>query len=226
MATVLVIGDTHCPGMRQGYVSFLQRIADRYGADRFVHIGDLVDWASINYHEKSPSLSNPTSEYQRALKQVASLARAFPKADWLVGNHDALTERQCITAGLPTAILREYADMWQVPWRVHPRWAKLAIDGVAYSHGDSGRGGQDAAFSQAKDNFKSTVIGHHHSQAGTKWWANPEFRVFGMSVGCGIDASKMQFEYGRKIARKPLLGCGIVVGGKRATFEPWLLKSR
>lgn len=100
------------------------------------------------------------------------------------------------------------------------------IDGVIYSHGDSGRGGQDAAFKQAKDNFRSTVIGHFHNQAGARWWANPEFRVFGLSVGCGIDASKMQFEYGRKITNKPILGCGVVINGKHAYFEPWLLRSR
>ncbi len=28
MARVLIIGDTHCPGMRQGYVDFLRRVAD------------------------------------------------------------------------------------------------------------------------------------------------------------------------------------------------------
>ena len=79
---------------------------------------------------------------------------------------------------------------------------------------------------QAKDNFRSTVIGHFHAQAGVKWWANPEFRVFGLAVGCGIDASRMQFEYGRKITAKPILGCGVVLGGRQAYFEPWLLHSR
>jgi len=226
VARVLVIGDCHCPGMRRGYVDFLKRIADRYAANRVVHIGDLADWSSISYHEKSPSLSNATAEYAKAKKQVASLAKAFPKADWLIGNHDALTERQAITAGLPPQLLRDYADMWEVGWTVHPRFSKLVIDGVIYSHGDSGRGGQDAAFRQAKDNFRSTVIGHFHAQAGVKWWANPEFRVFGMSVGCGIDASRLQFEYGRKMPAKPILGCGVVLDGRRAFFEPWLLKSR
>jgi len=212
--------------MRRGYVDFLKRTADRYAVNRVVHIGDLVDWASISYHEKSPSLSNATAEYVKAKKQVASLAKAFPKADWLIGNHDALTERQAITAGLPPQLLRDYADMWDVGWTVHPRFTKLVINGVVYSHGDSGRGGQDAAFRQAKDNFRSTVIGHFHAQAGVKWWANPEFRVFGMSVGCGIDASRLQFEYGRKMPAKPILGCGVVLDGRRAFFEPWLLKSR
>lgn len=226
MSRVLIIGDTHAPGMRRGYIEFLKRIADEYAVNRVVHIGDLVDWSSISYFEKSPSLSNATAEYKKALKQVASLSKAFPKADWLIGNHDALTERQAITAGLPPQLLRDYGDLWEVDWTVHSRFSKLVIDGVVYAHGDSGLGGQDAALKQAKDNFRSTVIGHHHAQAGVKWWANPEFRVFGMSVGCGIDVNRLQFEYGRKIAAKPILGCGVVIDGRKAYFEPWLLRSR
>lgn len=226
MAKVLIIGDTHCPGMRRGYVDFLARVADRHGINRVVHIGDLVDWASISFHEKSPSLNNALREFDAARRQLATLARAFPKAEWLIGNHDALTERQAVAVGLPTQVLRDYAELWGVDWTVHPRFAKLVIDGVVYSHGDSSRGGKDAAICQAKDNFRSTVIGHFHSQAGVKWWANPEFRVFGMSVGCGIDANRLQFEYGRRLVAKPILGCGVVLGGRRAIFEPWLLKSR
>lgn len=226
MARVLVIGDTHCPGMRRGYVDFLKRVADNYDVSRIVHIGDLVDWASISFHEKSPALSNATREFEHAKRQVTSLARAFPKADWLLGNHDALTERQALSVGLPTQVLRDYTDLWELDWTVHPRFSKLIIDRVIYSHGDSGRSGQDAALAQAKDQFRSTVIGHFHGQAGVKWWANPEFRVFGMSVGCGIDASRLQFEYGRRMVAKPILGCGVVIDGRRAFFEPWLLKSR
>lgn len=226
MARVLVIGDTHCPGMRQGYVDFLRRVADAYGVNRVVHIGDLVDWASISFHEKSPALHNAAREFDSAKRQVGQLARAFPKADWLLGNHDALTERQAISVGLPPQVLRDYADLWEVDWTVHPRFAKLSIDGVIYTHGDSGRAGQDAALVQAKDHFRSTVLGHFHSQAGVRWWANPEFRVFGLSVGCGIDARRLQFEYGRRIVAKPILGCGVVINGRRAFFEPWLLKSR
>jgi predicted phosphodiesterase len=226
MSTVLVIGDTHAPGMRYGYVDFLKRIADLHAVNRVVHIGDLVDWASISFHEKSPALHNATQEFKRAKRQIASLAKAFPKADWLIGNHDALTERQATAVGLPREVLRDYADLWEVDWRVHSRFARLVIDGVNYAHGDSGRGGQDAALCQAKDSFRSTVIGHFHSQAGVKWWANREFRIFGLAVGCGIDASRLQFEYGRKIVAKPVLGCGVVIDGQRALFEPWLLKSR
>ena len=226
MARVLIIADTHCPGMRKGYIGFLNRIAEKYATTRTVHIGDLVDWAAISYHERSPSLSTATLEFKQAQKQVTALARAFPKADWLIGNHDSLTERQATTAGLPREVLRDYADLWDVEWTVHQRFAHIEIDGVMYSHGDCGSAGQDAALKQAKSNFRSTVIGHFHAQAGVKWWANPEFRVFGLSVGCGVDSNLLQFDYGKKFAAKPVLGRGVVIEGRQAYFEPWLLKSR
>jgi len=226
MARVLVIGDTHCPAMRKGYVEFLQRVAERWQTDRVVHIGDLVDWASISYHEKHPVLRNPSLEYERAKRQVATLTKAFPKADWMIGNHDALTERQLVTAGLPPELLRSQNDIWGIKWKVHPRFTKLEIDGVVYSHGDSGRGGIDASFRQCQDNFRSTVIGHFHGQAGVKWFANSSDRVFGLSVGCGVDHKSLAMDYGRRFARKPVLGCGVVIGGQQAYFEPWLLRCK
>lgn len=226
MSTVLVIGDCHCPGMRRGYVDFLQRIRDRHGCDRVVLIGDVVDWAAVSFHEKLPGLPAAKDEVKKARKQVAQLSAAFPDADWLIGNHDALPERQATTAGLPSELLRDHGEFWDVDWNVLPRFTKHQIDGVIYAHGDGGKGGIGAALKQAKDNFQSTVIGHFHAQAGVQWFANPEFRIFGMSVGCGIDAEKLAFSYGAKFPAKPILGCGVVVNGKQAIFEPWLLRSK
>lgn len=226
MSNVLAIGDTHCPAMRKGYVDFLKGVADRNDCNRVVHIGDLVDWGSISFHEKSPALFNATREFKEARRQVASLAKAFPNVDWLIGNHDALTERKAVTIGLPVDVLKDYADLWEIDWRVHPRFGRVTIDGVDYSHGDSGSQGKTAALNQAKDHFRSRVIGHLHGQAGVTWWANPEFRIFGASTGCGIDVSRLQFEYGRRFTTKPILGCVVVLGGRRAVFEPWLLRSR
>lgn len=226
MATVLTVGDCHCPGMKRGYDGFLKRVADEYQPDRIVFIGDVIDWASISYHEKNVSLPAAADEVRKARRQVQTLHRAFPKADWMLGNHDVLPARQVRSAGLPDGLLRNYNDYWEVDWKVNPRLSHLKIDGVEYSHGENGPQGQRAALKQAKERFRSQVIGHLHSEAGVEWYCNGEFRVFGMSVGWGGDIAKMQFEYGRKFNRKPILGCGVVVDGKRAYFEPWLLKSR
>jgi len=212
--------------MKPGYVQFLKRTFRKYKVSRVVHIGDLADWNSISYHEKHPGNSNAEAEYREAKKQVKQLARAFPKADWLIGNHDALTTRQAITAGLPQSVLLHYNDIWGINWKVYKRFYKLLIDGVLYCHGDTGPGGRFAAMKHAEVNFKSTVQGHHHANGGVNYFVNEKFRVFGLDVGCGIDVDLLQFEYGRKFPRKPVLGCGIVIDGKAAHFEPWQLSSR
>lgn len=221
---VLVVGDPHCPGMRKDYVPFLKSIHKKHKCNRVVLIGDVVDNGAISYHERHPGMSAPQEEYKATLRQVATLYKAFPKADWMLGNHDVLTERQMVTAGLLPEWLRDYRDLWEVPgWKVHPRYAQLNIDGVLYQHGDAGKGGMYSAVKNAKEYFASVVQGHYHSQGGVWWHVNPQHRVFGMQVGCGMDHNILRFEYGRKMAAKPVLGCGVVLEGRHAIFEPMIL---
>ena len=152
--------------------------------------------------------------------QVAQLYRMFPKATWLVGNHDALTERQAGSAGLPCDVLKTYDEYWGVPgWTVHPRFTRYHYDNTVYCHGDSGKGGMYAGVKNSRDNFINWVQGHCHSEAGV-WYTTVEgARVFGMNVGCGIDHNLLQFNYGRKFNKKPTIGCGVVINGKQAYFE-------
>lgn len=226
MANVLIIGDTHAPCMLSGYVSFLKRVHKNFKCNKVVHIGDLVDWASISYHEKSVSLKDAEGEYKKAYAQVQKLYRAFPRATWLVGNHDALTHRQATTAGIPESALRSYADMWGVHgWKVIPRYGSILIDGVLYQHGDRGKGGQCAALKNAKEEFRSVVQGHQHAQAGFWFSANQRPTkegglIFGMNVGCGVDHDLEAQSYGKKYNSKPIVGCGVVKNGREPMFIP------
>lgn len=221
MSRVLIIGDTHCPVMRDDYPKFLKSIYRKYKCNTVVHIGDLVDWASISYHPKAPSLKNSEFEYYQALVQVRKLYKAFPKVTWLIGNHDALPERQATDASIPLAILGDYRAVWEIPgWKVVPRFGHVIIDGVLYQHGDKGYGGENAAIKNARAEHCSVVQGHHHSNAGVVYDANQRTRIFGMNVGCGIDWDKAAMDYGKKFNRKPILGCGVVIDGVRCIFEP------
>lgn len=225
MSIILAFSCPHCPAMRRGYVRFLQKVADDWGPDRIICLGDLTDWHALSYHERLPSLSSASEEYRKAKKQVRQLVTAFPTADWLIGNHDALTERQATTVGIPKEILRSYNEIWDVPWKVHERFSELIVDRVVYTHGE-GPGGMHAHGNRAKSRMRSVVMGHFHSNAGVDWIATPEDRIFGMAVGCGVDNTKMQFLYGKVLPRKPILGCGVVINGTQAYFEPWALPSR
>ena len=227
MSNVLVIGDTHCPCMHDGYVDFLLDIQEAWSCDRVVHIGDVVDWCSISYHPKAPSLKNSEAEFDKAFAQVQELYAAFPELDWMIGNHDSLTERQATDLGLPLNVLKDYDALWEVDgWRVHPRFSDLVIDGVMYRHGDKGKGGAMPAFANAQGEFQSMVQGHFHAAAGVMYGANQNMRYFGLQTGCGTDYRKAAMQYGVKYSKKPILGCGVVIDGSTAIFEPMTLANK
>lgn len=211
--------------MHPRYVAFLQKTYEKYGCNRVVHLGDAVDWHAISYHEKDPSMPSAADEYKKAKKQVAKLYEAFPKADYMLGNHCALPQRKATTAGLTEDVLRPFGELWGLEgWKIHPRYGKLHIDGVQYRHGDSGKGGQNAAINNAKNEFISVVQGHHHTQAGVQWHSNENSLVFGMQTGCGVKPGHPAMNYGRVYSNRPILGCGVVFNGKHAIFEPMPMK--
>lgn len=227
MSTVLAFSCPHAPCMRRGFVQFLQGVRKRWKPDRIVCLGDAADWHAISYHERNPNCPSAAFEFKYARRQVWEIRDGLRVDDWLIGNHDALTERQATTAGLPAEVLKSFSDLWEVPWRTIERHSELLIDGVVYMHGEGPHGaGGLASINRAKQRFRSVVMGHWHHEGGVMWHVNDEFRVFGLSVGCGLDRTKLQVAYGRPIPRKPMLGCGVVVDGKQAYFEPWCLKSR
>ena len=210
--------------MHKDYIRFLKKIQKKHNCGRVVHIGDLVDWSAISYHEKDVSLPSPVEEYKAAMRQVKQLHKAFPKADILCGNHDALPYRKARTMGIPEEALKNFKDLWSLDgWTVHPRYHDLVIDGVIYRHGDKCKGGQMAAYKNAVAEFCSLVQGHLHAQAGVVYHANQEDCVFGLQVGGGVDHDHPAMAYGRVYAQKPIVGCGVVYGPKLAMFEPMSL---
>jgi len=216
MARVLVIGDTHCPAMHPGYIRFLKRIHRKYDCNRVVHIGDAVDWNAISFHEKDPSMPCPEEEYKLAKKQMKQLHAAFPKLDYMVGNHSDLPARKARVIGLPESVIVPFKELWDVwSWVIHPRYSDLIIDRLMYRHGDKGKGGQRiAAFANAKEQHCSLVQGHLHAQFGIEFTANHERAIWGMQVGCGVQPGHPNMKYSKVYSARPILGCGVVIDGE------------
>lgn len=226
MSKVLVIGDCHTPCMLKGYVPFLKRMQDKYECNRVVHIGDSADWHSISFHPKAPERRDPEREFRKAYRQMQQIYKAFPKVDYLIGNHSALPQRRAEEIGLPEVLLKDFRELWGVPtWNIIPRYDRVVIDGVIYQHGDRGRGGQyNSAYLNAIEEHKSVVQGHFHAQCGVQYFANEGNCIFGMQVGCGVDHHDAAMNYGRKFNRKPIVACGIVIGGHTAHVERMKLR--
>jgi len=209
--------------MHENYPDFLNEMYDQWDCDTVVHIGDLVDFHAISYHQKQFGLESIEKEMDLAREQVNLLVDYFPTVTYLTGNHSALPARQAADAGLPPSMLLSLGQLFDLPsdWDVKPRHHDHVIDGVIYRHGDKGRSNQqNAAFLNAQLEFKSVVQGHYHAQAGVVYGANQSSRYFGLQVGCGTDPRSLYMEYSKIYAKRPLLGCGIVLDGEYATFEP------
>lgn len=225
MGALLVIGDTHCPTMLENYVEFLKEVQRKHKVrqDAVVHIGDLVDLHCLSFHKKTPEHVAADFEYKKALVQIRTLTKAFPKCQMLMGNHDALPMRLAVEIGLPTNYLKNFNNIFNLPkgWRVHPRYHQLVINNVVYQHGDRGR---NSAILNAKSEFRPVCQGHHHSKAGVEFFANSKERIWAMQTGCGVDHLHASMAYSMKYAQKPIIGCGVVANnGKTPIFEPMLI---
>lgn len=209
---VLIIGDTHEPFSKDGYLEHCLQVQKKYNCGTVIHIGDLVDNHAVSYHESDPDGKSPGDEFKEALARCEKWYKAFPDVLICIGNHDRLPFRKAYTAGLPKNWLKSYQEMFNSPkgWKwdfVH------TVNGVIYQHG-TGMSGEMASVNAARENRQSTVIGHLHTVCNTRFLASNKDLIFGMSVGCGIDHDKYAFAYGKENTRKPVLSCGVVLNGQ------------
>ena len=220
MARVLVIGDTHCPAMHPKYLDHLCMVRDTWQLDTVVHIGDVVDWTAISFHEGHPAFPGAEQEYDLAYVQVQQLQHVFDDVTVLIGNHDCRPARLANTVNIPDFLLRSEQDVWGTPgWTYVERYGFHRIDGVIYQHGERGYGGMRSAIRNAQADFSSMVQGHLHSQCGVNWFCNKNSRIFALQTGCGMDIDCLQDMYARKFNQRPILGCGVVLDGEHAFVE-------
>jgi hypothetical protein len=215
---VLVIGDLHCPFEEKGYLSHCIQVYNDFECDEVIFIGDLVDLHAISYHEHDPNGKSPYDEYELAVKRLKAWYEAFPTAKVCIGNHDSLIMRKVYSAGLPKNWLKSLEQILEAPdtykFDMHHE-----IDGVLYTHG-TGVSGDGGAMKIASQNRQSAVIGHLHSISNIKYSASYRDLIFAMTVGCGIDYKQYAFNYGKDIPAKPIVSCGVVMGGKIPVLVP------
>ena len=204
---ILVIGDIHAPFCLDGYLDFCKEVYAKYNLNQVVFIGDILDNHYASYHETAPNGMSGGTELEYAIAQVTKWADAFPIADVIIGNHDRIIMRKAFSSSVPMEWIRSYNEVLGTDWD----WSERVVyDNVQYVHGEGG-----TARTKAKNDMMSTVSGHIHTQAYCEWLVGRNFRVFGMQVGCGIDADSYGAAYARHFKRQAI-GCGVVLGGHTA----------
>lgn len=202
---VLVIGDLHEPFSLDGYLDFCVETYYNWNCNKIVMIGDLIDNHYASYHETVPDGMGGGDELELAIEKISDWYQKFPKATVTLGNHDILVARKAQSSNIPKKWIKSYQEVLEVP-----NWdfvEEVVIDGVMYVHGIGSK-----AHIRAVKNMMSTVQGHHHTECYTHWYVGKKDKIFGMQVGCGIDAGSYAMAYGKWFP-KPAIGCGVVIGG-------------
>lgn len=209
MSNVLVISDLHLPVVHPAALQFCVDMYNKHQCTRVVSIGDIVDHHIISFHASHPEGPSALQEYAKVREQLQQWRDTFPIMEVTIGNHDNRPQRQAAAMGIPEVYMRDLAMVWDTPtWD----WVySVEIDDVYYFHGAGG--GKTPALNKANTMGMSVVMGHCHSVFGAHYGAGPQRRWWGMDVGCLIDATACQFDYGKHFPKKPILGCGVVEGG-------------
>ena len=200
---ILVIGDLHEPFCLDGYLDFCLEQYEAFNCNQVIFIGDIIDSHGFSYHEPDPDGMSAGNELKLAIRKIRKWYEAFPVADVMIGNHDRMASRKSMTGGIPSAWIRSYNDVLGTPnWN----WVEsVTYDDVLYEHGEGGQ-----AKSKAKSNLMSSVCGHTHTEAYCLWYVGKRYRIFGMQVGCGINADTYAAAYARNFKRQAI-GCSVVL---------------
>ncbi len=209
---VLVVSDTQAPYQHPDTIDFLKSVKKLIKPTQVVHIGDVTDQHALSFHVKNPDLPAAEDEFAAAQTFLDKLYDLFPVATLLTSNHDARIARVAEKAGLPSRCIKNVLEVINAPkgWSIKDY---VIFDNVYYQHGDKGKGGEQAALTQAKENYMSTVIGHFHSLFNISYFANPTRLTFGMSVGSLINRKSIAFNYTNSSKKKPIIGTGAVLKG-------------
>lgn len=204
---VLFVPDLHAPFIKKGVLEWIKFMQVKYNCGTIIFAGDIVDGHAWSYHEHDPDGMSVGDELEAAKKQLKDWYKAFPQAICLLGNHDLLIQRKARTAGLSKQFIRDFGSVIEAPdtWKFK---LEHIVDNVLYHHGSVGD-----AFAVAKARRMSTCQGHLHAKTFVQWSVSDKDAIFGMQIGWGADRDKYAFEYGKPFPNKPILSCGVVLGG-------------
>ena len=203
MGNMLVIGDLHAPFIIEGYLEFCKSLRKKYRCDEVIFTGDIIDNHYSSYHETDPDGMSAIDELMLAKKQISRWYSNFPDAKVILGNHDRIIARQAFSSGVSRSWVKTLPEVLETPtWEFAD---SFIINDVLYCHGE-GR----SAKTRASADLISVVQGHWHTEGYVQYFVGRKFKIFAVQVGCGIDAKKYAFTYGKNF-KKPHISAAVIL---------------
>ena len=209
---ILVISDTHFPYHHPDTFPFLRKLNKAYKPDHVVHIGDEMDWHSINVsHVINPDLPSPADELLVGQSLCKQLEKIFPKVVLLESNHGSMVLRRAMAKGMSKFFIKDYNEILDVGkgWQWKERHIVETDKGrIIFAHQFC----KDIA-KAVREASMSCVQGHFHTTSEIKYVANDFHLNWGMSVGCMVDKKSLAMAYMKVNMAKPILSCAVITDG-------------
>ncbi len=208
---VLVLPDMHAPWADMEAIELAYRWAKNHQPDLIIQMGDLIDGKAWSRWPKDPDDPSPREEYIEAKKQLAQIAKWFPKMHVLTGNHDTRWMKKAFEVGIPKELVRTPQEVlggagWT--WHTEARrqtFIETKRGRVLFIHGDEMGG---PVLQKAINLGCNTVQGHTHKVSIGYKQTFDKF-VFGFECGHLMDTQSKAADYS---ASNPVLStCGFGV---------------
>lgn len=200
---VLVIGDLHEPFCLDGYLEFCLEMQSKYGTNKTVLIGDILDNHASSYHESDVDGDSAGLELEKSIAKIKRWHESFPNSYVCHGNHCALPKRKAQTMGLSSMWIRSMSDVLNTPTWEYAE--EFVFDDVMYTHGIGRQARQ-----RSKNDMLSIVQGHWHSKSYIEHFVGLSDHIWAMQVGCGVDRKSYAMAYGKHFD-KPHINVGVVL---------------
>lgn len=211
-STILVISDTQAPFQHPDTLKFLSEIKKQFKPTFVLHIGDLGDFHSLNFHGVNPNLPSAHDELLQLRAFVKDLAKLFPWMTIVDSNHDALPKRKAHSVGIPDGMLKDERAILQAPetWTFLPELVLKLPNGIKckFKHNYS----SNLLLDSIRQGM-SLVCGHLHSKSFIQWWQNDHGINFAVQTGCLINDPHPAFNYNKTQAMRPVLTATLIKGG-------------
>jgi hypothetical protein len=163
-------------------------------------------------------------EIEIVREKIKEWAKVFPEMKLCSSNHGLRWIRKAFDAELPSAALKDYKELYEIPkeWVYKDEWRfKDLPHPFRMIHGQ-GYSGKDGHRNAAMDGGISTIIGHLHSFAAIDHIRTLKgFSIWAANAGCLIDIESFAFDYGKYNRNSPCLGAiTIHDGGRMPIFHP------
>jgi len=207
------LSDMHIPYQHPDLIPFLYKVKEKYEPDKWVCIGDEVDYHALSFHDSDPDLPSSGDELLRAKSVLKDIFQLIPSCDVLDSNHGSMVYRKAYAHGIPKACIKNYNETLDAPkgWKWFDELILNMSDGnkVYFHHGKMSN-----SLAASKGESMSFVQGHYHSQFNIQYWGCKQGLYFAVTVGCLIDPKSMAFSYGKNFSKRPIIGMCVIIDGK------------